>query len=112
MGVAEHEVAARQTHRHARRPVVPQEVHHAGHAQLASDDRDRVIVFAQRELAPEVEVVRITALVEGERHAAVEKDDRTLDRRHLDGDEIPVENEDWKGQYVGHRAGAPISWVL
>jgi hypothetical protein len=63
---------------------------------MPADDREGVVALARRKLAPEREVMGVAVFVEGERHAPVEKHDRPLDRRHLNGNEVPVEYEDWK----------------
>ena len=52
MLIAEHQVPAREAHRHSRGAVVAIEVQDPRNAQGAADDRQRVVVLAHRQGAP------------------------------------------------------------
>jgi hypothetical protein len=71
-------------------------VHDARHAELPTNDRNYVILIPHRQLAPELEVVRLTDVVKGKRHATVEENDSALHRRDLHGHEVAIKGQDWK----------------
>ena len=85
MGVAEHEIASREPDGDARRAVVAQEVDDARHAERPVHERDAVVPVAKWQAPPHVELVGFAALVEGERGAAVEENNGSLDGRDLNG---------------------------
>jgi hypothetical protein len=60
-------------------------VNDARDAERAPDDRNSVIVSAHRQVSPQVEVVRLTDIIEGECDTAVKQHDRALYRCHLNG---------------------------
>jgi hypothetical protein len=66
------------------------------YSQLSSDNRYRVVFGSHRELAPELEVMRFTTVVQGESDAAIEEHDCALDRRHLHGNEVAIKGQDRK----------------
>jgi hypothetical protein len=88
--VAKHQIAACQPHRHARRSIVAKQVNHARHAEIASDDWNRVILCPNGQLAPQLEIVRLTAVVKGEGHPPIEQNNGALHRRHLHRNEVTV----------------------
>jgi hypothetical protein len=88
--IAKHQIAARQAHRHARCSIVAKQVNHTGHAELASNDWNRVILCPNRQLAPQLEIVGLTAVVKGEGHPPIEQNNGPLHRRNLHGNEVTV----------------------
>jgi hypothetical protein len=65
-------------------------------SQLSSDNRYCVVFGSHRELAPELEIMRFTAVVQRESDAAIEEHDGALDRRHLHGNEVAIKGQDRK----------------
>jgi hypothetical protein len=79
-------------------------VHDARYAKLATDDGNDVVVGPDGKPTPELEVVRLPALVERQGDVPVKEHDGALHRRNLHRKEVPVEHEDGKGKDVGHRS--------
>jgi hypothetical protein len=102
MRIAEHQVATSEPHGHARRAVVTKQVNHSRHAKLASDDGYGVILGAHWKLSPEVEVVRLSAIVERRGRAPIQENDRPFHGRHLDRNEVAVKSKDGKREDVCH----------
>ena len=69
VAIACHEVSARQADGDARHPLVAFEVDDARDADRAAYDRNAVVLGAGRQGAPVVEIVELTALVDGLRAA-------------------------------------------
>jgi hypothetical protein len=101
--VTQHQVAAREAHGGARRAVVAMKMQDARNAQLAADDRERVVGRAHGERAPKLEIVRLAALVERMACASIEEDERTLCGRHLHRREVTVQKKYRSREDVGHR---------
>src|SRR5258708_24686948 len=96
MRIAKHQVPPRKTHCDARSALVAQEVHHPRNPEFSTDDGKGVVFVAQRQLAPELEIVRIASLVERQRGSAIKKDDGALHRRHLHRDEVAIQHQYWE----------------
>jgi len=102
VSVAKHQVPTSQAHGDPRGPVVAKQVNNARHAELPADDGNRVIVCPDRQLSPELKVVRFPTVVQGQGHAPVEQNHGALDRGHLNRNEVTVESQDRKRQNVRH----------
>jgi hypothetical protein len=85
VGVPEHQVATRESYGDARGSIISKQVNHARDAERAPDNWNSVIVSAHRQVAPQVEVVRFTDIIQGECDTAVKQHDRALYGCHLNG---------------------------
>jgi hypothetical protein len=68
-------------------------MHYARDSESSANDGELVVIGTNGKVAPKVEIVRIADLVQGERTPTIEQDDSALDRGHLYGAEVSVENE-------------------
>jgi hypothetical protein len=104
MRVAKHQVATSQANGRARNAVVPEQMDNAWNSKPSADDGELVVVSAYWKVPPELEIVRVPVLVECEGAPTIKKNNRTLDRGHLNGTEVPIEDEHGEQEWISHRS--------
>jgi hypothetical protein len=71
-------------------------------AEPSAHDGKLVVVSANGQVAPEVEIVRVTDLVQRKSTPAIKQNDGALDRGHLNGAEVSIEDEHGQRKRVNH----------
>ena len=104
MRVAKHQVATSQANGRARNAIVPEQVDDPWNSKPSANDGQLVVVSAYRKVPPEFEIVGVTVLVQCEGAPAVKKNNRALDRGHLNGTEVPIEDKHGEREWISHRS--------
>src|SRR5260370_37973831 len=77
-------------------------MNHARHTKLPPYDWDCIVLRAHWKFTPEIEIVRLAAVIESQGYARVEKDGSALHRGHLHRDQVAVKHQHGKRKNVVH----------